>query len=440
MSKKHLDRFNEVFEQELLGRYFVGNDQAFDLSNIKILYTSVDTVRQLYKMHLDPVFIEKLDTIMDQDGFHVRICSINGYDFVLKRGGASGYKYILQNNEWGLTVLVKHQKTKAESSGSHLKIEVSPKLISEHSGESLNLLMDNIADLISLKGNYQRHAVAPHLAIDFQGWEPPVGFDQKLTCRSRRVALRNGISQLQLDTDICSIYGRGQSYTFGAANSLQMALYNKSEEAKSSDKLDYFEQCWSRKSEDFDTPVYDTEKPVWRLELRFHHSVIKQFSDMNVKHPVNCIGEAGQVEAYGPMNVTRLNSYEDLIPHLGGLWNYALNNFRYDLNSRYIHPVWSVFMTESGFDQFQHDFVYRRKYKTAGLGNEKNIAIALGNMLSIFARNKISAGKAHAFIKKSGIYNDILRYYKARGMDRADVFRFIENGLIQRRLTSKLAA
>ncbi|MFY0678405.1 MAG: hypothetical protein JXR18_14100 [Neptuniibacter sp.] len=440
MSKKHLERFNELFEGNELGRFFFGSNQSFDLSEINILYTSVDTVRQLYKMHLDPVFVEKLDLTMEQDGFHVRIVELNGYEFVLKRGGASGYKYILQNNEWGLTVLVKHQKTKSECSGSHLKIEVSPKLISEHSGESLNLLMDNIADLIALDSNYQRHAVAPHLAIDFQGWEPPAGFDQKLTCRSRRVALRNGISQLQLDTDICSVYGRGQSFTFGAANSLQMALYNKSEEAKSSDKLDYFKHCWSRKKDSSENPVYDPDKPVWRLELRFHHSVIRQFSDMNVSAPVDERDEEGNVTKYSDLDINRLNSYESLIPHLGGLWAYALNNFRYDLNSRYIHPVWTVFMTESGFDQFQHDFVYRRKYKTAGLGNEKNIAIALGNMISIFARNKISAGKAHHFIKKSGIYNDILSYFRSRGMDRADVFRFIENGLIQRRLTSKLAA
>lgn len=441
MSKKTIDRYNENYELDNLGRLFITPSMAeFDLSGLNILYNSVDTVRQLYKIHLDPDFLIELESKMECDGFHDRIHSINGHKFALKRGGASGYKYILQNNEFGLIILVKHQKTKAECSGSHLKIEVSPKLIAEHSPETLQLLLDNIADVLSLDSNFQPNHVSPHLAIDFQGWEPPIGFEASLTCRSRKVTNRNGLDEIVFDGGLAAVHGRGQSYLFGSASGVQLALYNKTLESKASDKFEYMEECWSRKTKEFDKPLYDPTKPVWRLEVRFHHSVVKQFSDMNIKPPKDVKNSKGKVVKYGDLDINRINSYQLISEHLGGLWRYALNNFRYDLNSLYIHPVWSVFSAESGFDQFQTGFVYRRKYKTAGIGNEKNVAIALGNMISIFARNNTSAGKAYAFIKRSGIYADIKGYFRARGMSHADIFRFIEDGLIQRRLSGKVAA
>jgi hypothetical protein len=439
MSKLHIERFNELFEPNQNGRVFITPSmEQFDLSGIRILYNSTDTVRQLYQLHLCSVFLESLDLKMAEEGFHTRIFKLNGFEFALKRGGESGYKYLLQNSELGLILLIKHQKTKSECSGPHLKIEVSPKLISEHSPETLQLLMDNVADLIAFDGNYQPKACAVHIALDFQGWEPPVGFESGLSCRSRRVTSRSGIDQLYFDTDICAVHGRGQSYLFGSANGLQVAVYNKTLESKASDKQDYMNDCWSRKSLDYDTPLYDPALPVWRVEVRFHHSVIKQFSDMNVHAPVDTVKDG--VKKYGSMNVNRLTTYESIVPHFGGLWRYALNNFRYDLNTKFIHPLWSLLMSESGFDDMQNDFVYRRKYKTAGVGNEKNVAIALGNMLSIFARNKLTTDKALDFIKTSGIYGDVVSYFRSRGLSKADIRLFIEDGLIKRRLSSKLAA
>jgi len=432
MSKKHFERYDEFFNESPLGRNFEHPiDGLLDLSSIKILYSSVDTIRPIYKLHLDPDLLEGLDLKMEEEGFHTRVFNLNGFDFALKRGGASGYKYLLQNSELGLILLIKNQKTKADSSGPHLKIEVSPKVISEHSVSSLQCLLDNIADIVSLKGNYQSSGCAVHLALDFQGWEPPVAFDRLVTCRSRRVTDHNGISHLTLDNDICSVYGKGQSYLFGSASTIQMAVYNKTLEARASDKLDYMGQCWSTKSSSFDHALYDPDLPVWRVEVRFHHSVINQFSDMNIHTP------SSETEAYDP---SRLTSFESIAPHLGGLWEYGLNNFRYDFNTNYIHPAWTVFMTESDFNQYETGFSYKRKYKTAGIGNEKNIAIALGNMLSIFARNKINSVKAYAFLKKSGIWSDIVHYFRIRGMNKADIKLFIEDGLLKRRLSSKVAA
>lgn len=431
MSKKHFQRFNNDFEPCEQGRQFIDAPGHVDVSGLNVLYSSIDTVRQLYNTHLDLDFVESLANKLAEEGFDTKIYSFYGYDWVLRRGGQSGYKYLLQNSELGLILLIKNHKAKLDCVGAHLKIEVSPKLIVEHSPSSLQYLLDEIAFLVSYEGNFQSSGCAIHLAIDFQGWEPPARFNESLTCRSRRVTNRDGLSELFLDNDICSVHGKGQSYLFGSATTLQLAVYNKTKEAKASDKMDFMKSMWSKKTTDFLEPLYQPEIPVWRVELRFSHSVIRQFSDMNVDAPKT---------DSEPLNVSRLTTFQSLIPHLGGLWAYGMNNFRYDYNSRFIHPVWSVLMTESGFDQYESGFVYRRKYKTAGVGNEKNVAIALGNLLSIYARNNFSAQKALSFIKKSGMYRDLVGYFRSRGLDKADIKLFIEDGLTRRRLASKLAA
>lgn len=431
MSKNHFERYNENFELSEFGRFFISPNDQIDLSGIKVLYSSVDTVKQLYKLHLDPELIESLVDTLENTDSRVITYNFAGHQWLLRRGGASGYQFNLQNTELGLVLLIKSRYAKLDCDGTHLKIEVSPKVITEYSTGSLQCLLDNIADMVALDGVYQSKGCAVHLALDFQGWEPPKSFNNLVTCRSRRITDRHGISELTLDNDICSVHGKGQSYLFGSASTVQMAVYNKSLEARASDKVDYMEQCWSTKGYAFDESLYDLELPVWRIEIRYSHSVINQFSDMNISTPSS---ETDSLDTF------RLTSFESIVPHLGGLWEYGLNNFRYDHNTKYIHPAWSVFMTESDFNQYETGFAYKRKYKTAGIGNEKNIAIALGNMLSIFARNKINSVKAYAFLKKSGIWSDIVHYFRVRGLTKVDIKIFIQDGLTKRRLSSKLAA
>lgn len=419
MSKKHFERYNGNFEPSSTGRIFVDTPGQFNLSSINILYSSLDTVRQLYKLRLKTGFVEALGDALEGVPAGKVVYSFAGYKWMLRRGGASGYQYMLQNAELGLVLLIKTRYATLESIGTHLKIEVSPKLIFDNTPENLQLLLDSFADMIALDSMYHQAGVAVHLACDLQGWEPPQDFASKLTCRSRRITDRSGISELSLDTDICSVYGAGQSYLFGSASSLQFALYNKTKESKCSDKLDYFLDRWNAKTTDFLKPLYNPEETVWRAEVRFSHSVVNQFASAND---------------------VKLNSFESIIAHLGGLWRYALNNFRYDYSRTYIHPVWTVLMEESGFDQFETGFVYRREYKTPGIGNEKNVALALGNMLSIYARNKFSAQKALECVKESGIYLDLVGYFRSRGLDKSDIYEFIQKGLSDRWLASKVAA
>lgn len=85
-------------------------------------------------------------------------------------------------------------------------------------------------------------------------------------------------------------------------------------------------------------------------------------------------------------------------------------------------------------------FVAKRQYKRPREGNKRNVALALGNLLSIYARNNMSARKAWSCLKKSGMWADLLSYMKVRKLSRGDLYQIIETGLLERRLTSKIAA
>ncbi|WP_261843505.1 hypothetical protein [Aliamphritea ceti] len=418
MSKQHFQRFDENFAETNTGRQFIDSPGHVDLESMNILYSSVDTVRQLYKLRLKESIIDDLGLALEGIPGGKVVYTFGGYQWMLRRGGASGYQFSLQNAELGIVLLLKSRYAKLEASGTHLKIEVSPKMIFDNTPEDLQIVLNSYADMLSVDSLYSPAGVAIHLACDHQGWQPAKDFVSSITCRSRRVSDRSGISELTLDTDICTVYGAGQSYLFGSASTLQFALYNKSKEAHYSDKLDYFKGRWNTKTKDFLEPLYNPEETVWRAEIRFSHSVIHQFA---------------------LANQTTINTYEDVIKHLGGLWTYGLNNFRYDYNSRFIHPVWTVLMTEAGFDQFETGFEYRREYKKPGVGNERNVTIALGNLLSVYARNKFPAHYALKCIKRSGLYLDLMGYFRSRGLDRSDLLKYIEESLIQRRLASKVA-
>jgi hypothetical protein len=119
---------------------------------------------------------------------------------------------------------------------------------------------------------------------------------------------------------------------------------------------------------------------------------------------------------------------------------YGLDRFRLDFNRRYLDPFWTVLLQDTEWCKPADDFIAKRKYKTAGIGNERNVALALGNLLSIYARNNISARKAWSCLKKSGLWSDLMGYIRARDLTKADLFDMIERGMLERRLTSKVAA
>lgn len=65
------------------------------------------------------------------------------------------------------------------------------------------------------------------------------------------------------------------------------------------------------------------------------------------------------------------------------------------------------------------------------------MSIALGNLLSVYARNKFPAHYALKCIKLSGLYVDLMGDFRSRGLDRSDLIKYIEESLIQRCLAIK---
>lgn len=420
---KHFDRIDQETLSVGSGRFFVGpNGAMYDLSDVNLLYSSVDTVRQLYSLTLDTDLIERWSQALEDSPTRDAFVEFAGHNWLLRRGGKAGYAYLLQNIEYGLVLLAKSNYRKVDQLGSHFKIELSPKVISEHCPQSLQVMMDDLARQISSDGEASPAGVAVHMALDVQGWEAPQDLAEQLICRSRKVTDRNGFTNLSIDSgEVATVYGKGQSFCFGSASSLQFAVYNKTREALAHDKWDYFTNKWKERApvdDDFRT-TYSDDLDVWRLEARFAHAVVDQFAETNG---------------------VKLKSYESVVEHLGGLWRYALTNFRLNHSRDYVHPAWTLFMEDARFNPPSNDFNYRRTYKTPGIGNEKNVVIALGNMLSIFARNKVSTKKAWDFLKKSGIWGDLMGYCKARKISRAELYESIEEGLTKRRLSSKVAS
>jgi len=419
MSKENLTRYSADFDADPKGKHFITpNMELMDLSNLRILDSSIDTVRQLYQGLLNEEWIGRLDERLELE--RQPVVEYQGHLWRLRRGGKAGFKFLLQNAEFGVVILLKNSHTSVESIGTHCKIELSPKLIRDQYPEAIQHLMDDLADGF-FADNAKPCGVAVHIATDFQGWAPETDFVDSFTCKSQRVNDRQGFTSLEVTTgEVVSIYGRGQSYTFGSVSSLQFALYNKTKEIAAHDKIDYFEGIWrNAPGEDLLDKPWNPSEAVWRAELRFSQAVIRQFAEFNQ---------------------LKLNTYQAVVEYLPNLWRYGLDRFRLDLNRRYVHPVWTILAEDAHWAPPSPQFIPRRQYKRPGVGNERNVALALGNLLSIYARNNLTARRAWRCLKSSGMWADLIAYTKARRISQGELFDLIDKGLQERRLTSKVAA
>jgi len=409
-----------VMQESQDGRIFCWSGEIQDLSSVQLLRSTVDTVRQLYSGQLDLAVYNEIHELYQEAVTELKTVHVHGYDFAVAAGGSSGYKIRLQNNEVGLIIFLKSRHAKLENEGSHIKIECSPSFLVRHTPEDAQNILDGLAYWFAT-GPVERQGVAVHLALDFQGWEPPQNFLDDLTYRARKSVTRDGLHNFTFEgSDVALRYGGLQSVTIGTAKSLQMCMYNKTKEVHANDKIDFFEAQWKGEHTGVFQHlggVYDPDIDVYRIEMRFHHSVLKQF-------------ERGSEVV--------MSSYAEAFKHLKSLWQYALDAIRYDYNTAWVQPIWCLLHDDVGFERASKK-VLKRLYKTPGLGNEKNVALFLGNFVSIVARNGVSARRAWGFLKASGCWEDILRYYLNRGMDKDDLYEWLEDSILQRRLVGKAA-
>jgi hypothetical protein len=410
-------RLDMLAREDATGRLFVDPSTAriVDLSKVRLLHCGVDTVRQLYRGLLRPELLclfDKPGTIVDFAGerWHAGRVSKD-----------SGYQYKLQNADLGFVLLLKNYNAKVENIGPHLKIEVSPHAIDSLSPERLQARMDFYAEQILT--NIERNQCAVHLALDVQGWQPPADLVARMHCRARSARDISGIKEITWDTK-SSVYGRGETYMFGSAGGVQLAIYNKTEQAKATDKLDYWEGVWRRRDsfDEGDPDNYNRDQTVWRIELRYHHSVIQQFA-------------SGSVDLHTG-NAIDTNSYAAFTPHLDGLWRYGMQQFKLLARPGYYEPIWTLLREDARVDlpvdSLLDDTEYKRNYKTSRGFSGKNVELFLGNFVSLLARERVGARKGFYRLKDWECWPVIRDHYAAKGMDEDGLYKHLKNILEER--------
>jgi len=410
----HYERLNHDFKPDNSGRLFFDGKSFCDLSGLNILRCGVDTVRQLYRGKINSGVLDLFE--------NTGMVFFGGHEWHAGRiGRDSGYQYKLQNADLGLILLIKNFNVKSDCVGPHLKIEVSPHLIEDNAPSQLQDLMNSFADLVLSEREYNQSAV--HIALDVQGWTPPADIVARMHCRSRSVRQFDTIESVDFD-HLVATYGRGETYMFGSPSSVQLCIYNKTKQAKATDKLDFWEDVWRKTDNPFeDSPDnYDPLQPVWRIEFRFHHSVVDQF--------------ASGTTFQGSDTPLYFKSYNALSYHLDGLLKYGFESFKFLNKPSHFHPVWSLFMSDVivkvPVPSYLDKTDYKRYYKTSTGFSGKNIELLIGNAISLAARQRLSANQTIAALKTLPFWPTIEIFYRQKGMDVQDINDLISKSLKDR--------
>ncbi|MDH0500590.1 hypothetical protein [Stutzerimonas stutzeri] len=412
---KRIDLMTGLEDSE--SRLFVdpGTARIVDLSKVRLLRCGVDTVRQLYRGLIRP----EIMALFEKPGAMVQFAG--EFWHAGRVGRDSGYQYKLQNADLGFILLIKNFNAKLEQIGPHLKIEVSPHAIDALSPERLQERMDYYAAAVMT--HRERNQCAVHLALDLQGWQPPVDLVARLHCRARTHRDITGINQIEWATK-SSVYGRGETSMFGSAGGVQLCIYNKTEQARATDKLDFCESIWRRRDsfDSTDPENYDPTQDVWRIELRYHHSVIQQFASGSIDART---GQALETDSYAAFSA-----------HLDGLWRYGLGQFKLLARPGYFEPIWTLIRddirVDVPVDSLVDETEYKRYYKTSRGFSGKNVELFLGNFVSLLARERVGAKTAFDRLKEWECWPVIRDHYASKDMTERDLYKHIKNLLQER--------
>jgi hypothetical protein len=418
MSKpKDFLRLDMLAREDRNGRLFVdpGTAAFVDLSKVRLLRCGVDTVRQLYRGLIRP----EIMALFEKPGAMVEFAGEIWH--AGRVGRDSGYQYKLQNADLGFVLLIKNFNAKLEQIGPHLKIEVSPHAIDALSPERLQERMDYYAAAVMT--HRERNQCAVHLALDLQGWTPPADLTARMHCRARANRDISGIKEIQWTMEAAT-YGKGQSFLFGSAGGVQLGIYNKTLQARAHDKLDYWESVWRRRDsfDAKDPENYNPAQDVWRVELRYHHSVVQQFASGSTDVKT---GQAIDTDSFAAFSA-----------HLEGLWRYGMSQFKLLARPGYFEPIWTLLREDARVDLPVDSLVdeteYKRYYKTSRGFSGKNVELFLGNFVSLLARERVGAKKAFETLKQWDCWPVIRDHYAAKDMTERDLYKHIKNLLEER--------
>jgi hypothetical protein len=377
------------------GNIFLKNKTQWNSDQVCVLHAGVDTVKQLYGGLIDhEVYQQIKDRFAVGYGQFFDLVGAGGepVPFMVSSGKKGGYRYTLLNQDLGVIILIGSVYAQENLNASHLKIELSPHLIFQHSVDELQTMMDAFAK--QLMTQVQPVGVALHLCCDIQGFDVPLDLDLQLTTKARRKISRTGMTEFNI-SDHSAKYGGAQSFLFGRADQLQFSAYRKDIQARETDKMHFWGQVWANAVDSDLEPVYRADEAVWRFEMRFHHTIIDELAreqDVEIK------------------------SFRQAMSYIRGLWQYAmLKSYRLDLSKDMIHPAWQ-FMAESIHVRAnEHAPIFtKRAKKKPGEGNQKNVCLAYGNLISIYARNRYPVRYALRCLRESGLWRDLFRYFERK--------------------------
>ncbi|SEI66636.1 hypothetical protein SAMN04244572_01244 [Azotobacter beijerinckii] len=237
-------------------------------------------------------------------------------------------------------------------------------------------------------------------------------------CRARAQRDFSGVERIEYD-ERAAVYGRGKSFLFGSASGMQLAIYDKTAQARAIDKLDYWESVWRRTDNPFDESDpfnYDPALPVWRIELRFHHGVVQQFADGSADIRT------------GAMIDTR--TFAEFAAHLQGLWQYGLQAFKLLVRPGMYDAFWTLIRSDVRVfveaASLVEDTDYRRHYKTSRGFSGKSVELFLGNFVSLLVRERVGAQRAFERLQDWECWSVIRDHYAAKGKSERDIYRHIQ--------------
>ncbi|WP_049794590.1 hypothetical protein [Methylomonas methanica] len=219
------------FDEELSakrGELFLAPGGVWDASSVTVLHHGVDTVKQLFSGLVIKEMFENVQSAYDSLLGEIEI---DGTLWRLGSGRRGGYRYSLNSRERGLVILLGSFYCLPEYNGHHLKIETSPAFTLGRTVDEIQSELDRIAKLFITQLLHTGCAV--HFCVDVQGWECPHDLDYRLTARAKRVVKISGLSEFEYNgSDVSMTYGKGETFMFGTASSLQFTVYNKSKAVK----------------------------------------------------------------------------------------------------------------------------------------------------------------------------------------------------------------
>ncbi len=389
---------NPFFDKQMgieKGELFQNSDGTiFDSSSINVLHNGIDTIKQLYEgLVIDEIF-QSIKLAYEDNQNEILI---NETLWKLGSGRRGGYRYSLNSRDLGIFILFGSFYTETKYNGHHLKIELSPDLILSNKVDDIQQIMDDLAKFFITQ---LRHTgVAVHICADIQGWDIPDDLDRCMTTKARRVYKASGVSSMEFENHaITTVWGKGETFTFGTVSALQFSVYDKSKEVKKHDKLEFWESKWNIEKDLLIPSRYDSEKTVVRLEARFHHSVIAQFA----------------------RGISQdLRSFKNVSKHLTGLWKYSLDNFRLDSSPTYINSFWQFMRDDLIFHHDLKAIEYKRVFKKAldsSDPSDRSLLICFGQLSSIYAKNKYKFSQASTYLLNSGIFSSLCKMFIGRGV------------------------